>query len=221
VVVAIIVGLGLAAGAAAVFGDKDTAQPFGTSKEGDPVADLGPVKGAALNDYIKKRQEALAEASGKHLAVVSLGRYTTEAEARTTAGSAGIVGLLAAPQGGAPSLVTGDLRGWADEQKAAARAERDGFEGQLKDTDDPESRAQFQAEIKRLNGLIEHVTPSGLVVFGVVVNVDAAKLRDVAKAPGVRLVDVGTSDQAASGVQYRGIRPEETTQAGEPEFRPL
>jgi hypothetical protein len=58
-------------------------------------------------------------------------------------------------------------------------------------------------------------------VFAVVVRAPVSRLRTIAKAPGVRLVDAGSSATAAPGVSYTGIRPEETTKAGTPDTRPL
>lgn len=223
VAVAVIGGLGIAFVAATLSKDDQASKPFGSegAKEGEPISALGPLAGADLDNYVKSRQKPLSEVKGQRIAVVSLSRYTSEGESRTAVGNTEVLAMLAASPGGEPSIAQGDLKQWAAEQKTKAKEEREGLEKMLRDTDDPGFQKDFKDEIARLNALAEKVNPAGPVVFGVVVRADAQRLRDLARSPGVRLVDVGSSATPGKSPVYRGLRPEETAKAGNPRTRPL
>ncbi|MCU1448862.1 MAG: hypothetical protein JWP02_1032, partial [Acidimicrobiales bacterium] len=150
-----------------------------------------------------------AKASGERVAVVSFNRYVTAAEARAAAGRTPVVLLLAAPPGGAPSLVKGDVGEWAQQQKTAAVSERDQTQELLKTVDDPDFKSFYQSEVVRLNKLIAAVNPNGPVVFAVAVRGPAADLQALARTPGVRLVDVGASAKASDSTEFHGVRPEQ------------
>ena len=223
VVAAIVVALALAA-VLAVVRNRDSGTPqefFKADKPGEPVRSIGPLKGADLTSYIKSRQKGLASTNGPRVAVISLDRYTTEREARSAVGNSEVVALIAAPSGGSPSVVERDLKTWADQQREAAKTERDEFQRLLPSVDSPEFKAQYQAEIARLTALIDRVSPSGPVVFAVAVRAPSQRLKQLAKSPGIRLVDVGSSDKVGDKPTYHGVRPEETSKAGEPDTRPL
>jgi hypothetical protein len=222
VALAVIAALVLAALLAYVRRDKGSPQEFfKADKAGEPVRSIGPLKGAELTGYIKLRQKALASTSSPRLAVISLDRYTTEREARSAVGNSEVVALIAAPPGGGSGVVDRDLKTWADQQREAAKTERDEFQRLLPTVDDAEFKAQYQAEIARLSALVDRVSPSGPVVFAVTVRAPAERLKELAKSPGIRLVDVGSSDKVGEKPAYHGIRPEETAKAGDPTTRPL
>jgi hypothetical protein len=222
VALAVVAALVLAAVLAYVRRDKGSPQEFfKADKPGEPVRSIGPLKGADLTSYSKSRQKALAKTTGPRVAVISLDRYTTEREARSAVGNSEVVGLIAAPPGGGSGVVERDLRTWADQQREAAKTERDEFQRLLPTVDDAEFKAQYQAEIARLSALVDRVSPNGPVVFAVVVRAPAERLKELAKSPGIRLVDVGSSDKLGEKPTYRGVRPEETTKAGDPTTRPL
>lgn len=221
---AVVAGLGIAALAARLTTDDEMARPLGlATKEGEDVRSIGPNRGDVLGDDRQARAEALAKAEGPRLAVVSLRAYATVEEARKVLGGGSgpeIVTLLAAPPGGGPVPLQGDMRAWVDAQKEAARKEREGFEGMLADSTGEDKR-QFEEDIRRLRGLVDRLKPTTPVVFAAVVRADAQRLRDLAGSPGVAFVDIGTSARAVPEAQYRGVRPEETTKAGTPDYRPL
>ena len=191
-----------------------------TGREGEPVQAIGPLPGTVLATYKTERDQDLRSAEGDRLAVVSLIRYVTEAEARVTVGQVAVVGLLAALPGGEQSLVTTGLPAWVEEQRRAAITERDGLRSQLATTDSPEFQQAFRADIDRLERLIRRARPDGPLVFGLVVRAPAATLQGLANRAGVRLVDVGSSATPAPNVRYRGVKPEETVKADQPQYRP-
>jgi len=183
---------------------------------------VGPLNGTDVAQYVIDRQAALQKATGSRVAVVSLSNYRTAAEARADAGSLTVVGVLAAPPGGTPSVVTGDIRQWVQEQKASATAERDQTQQMLNNgVDDPEFKGFYQSEVARLTKLIATIKPDGPLVFGIVVRGLAPELQAFAAKPGLRLVDVAPSDKVSDKTQYRGIRPEETVKVNQTTPRPL
>jgi hypothetical protein len=201
--------------------NKEKAQLLGQSERGGSVTAIGPLNGTDIAQYIPTRQADLAKASGERVAVVSFGRYVTAAEARTAAGQVPVVVLLAAPPGGAPSVVKGDLGEWAQQQKTAAVAERDQTAELLKTVDDPDFKSFYQSEVVRLNKLIAAVNPNGPVVFAVVVRGQAADLQALGRTPGVRLVDVGASAKTSDATEYHGVRPEQTATVDQNSPRPF
>jgi len=223
VVVAVIGALALSALVAYVRRPQhESPQEFlKADKVGDPVRSIGPLKGADLKKYASSRKKALADSREPRVAVVSLDRYTTDREARSAVGNSEVIVFLAATPGGGPSVAGRDLKAWADRERDAAREEREGFKSQIPTVDDPVTRRQFEADVQRLTALIDRVTPTGPVVFAVVIRAPADRLKELAKSPGVRLVDVGSSDKLSERPTYAGIRPEETSKAGDPETRPI
>jgi hypothetical protein len=185
---------------------------------------IGPDRGAVLATYIADRGKALDNfgADGTGVAVVSFERYATEAEARAAvAGAVEIGALLVAAPGGEPEVVRGSLRDWGVDARDAAGDERQELEKLLaSDTiDDPEFADFYAAEVIRLKRLEAALDPEGPVVFGLLVQGPAESLRAIARAPGVRLVDVASGAVDAQA-DVRGLRPEETERAGEPATRP-
>jgi hypothetical protein len=201
--------------------NKEKAQLLGQSESGGAVTAIGPLNGTDLTQYVPTRQAALAKASGERVAVVSFSRYVTAAEARAAAGRTPVLLLLAAPPGGAPTVVKGDIGEWAQQQKTAAVAERDQTAELLKTVDDPDFKSFYQSEVVRLNKLIAAVKPDGPVVFAVVVRGPVADLQALARTAGVRLVDVGASAKVSDNTEYHGVRPEQTTTVDQNAPRPF
>lgn len=186
------------------------------------VGGIGPPPGVDLGTYVETRKAALAQATGDRVAVVSLSEYSTAANARELVGSAEVLALLAAAPGGQPALVTGDIAGWVDSQTADARAERDEIQKLIPTVrGDPEFQSFYRSEVDRLDNLIDSIDPEGDLVFGVVVRAPAPFLQELGSRGEVRLVDVGPSADPGPRPTYRGIRPEETVKANEPNTRPL
>lgn len=229
--VAALVVFVLAAGVAVVLneaGDDDvvSSDEDGELVDGERLFSGGsPLAGTEVPAYVVRRKAALDRADGRVVAAVSFASYVTEAEARERVDGAGtaVRALLVATWGGGPTTVTGRLERWAAREREAAEAEREGLVRMLTDTEDPEFVAQFQADIARLAGMIERLDPDGLVVFGAVVEGDVGALRELARRPGVRLVDV-VARRLGGDVRVEdvgGIRPEETARAGDPPHRPF
>lgn len=186
------------------------------------VGGIGPPPGTEVPAYIEARKGALATVTGDRIAVVSLTNYATEAQARVHVGSAEVVALLAAAPNGQPMVVTTDIAAWAAAQTAEARAERDELNKLIPTVkDDPTFQSFYRSEVDRLNKLISGIRPNGAHVFGVVVKAPPPILQELGRKPEVRLVDVGPGIEPAPRSAYRGLRPEETARANEPNVRPV
>lgn len=223
--VAALIAFVLAAGVAMALRDADENDEGGEVElvGGEPVLSGGPpLAGTDVPAYVVRRRTALARMDdGKVVAVVSLSRYETEAEARRLVDGVLVRALLAAAPGGLPAVVTGGLDRWADQERAAAEQERADLERLAKETDDPAFVAQFQADQARLAGLLGRLDPTGAVVFGVVVEGDVGDLVALSGRTGVRLIDpVARRVDGDELSRLGGLRPEETAKAGEPPHRP-
>lgn len=185
------------------------------------VTDLGPLPGVDVGGYVQNRKQALAAAREDRVAVVSLAKYSTEAQAKAVAGSTPPVALLVAPPGTAPAVVTTDLATWAKAQTEATRSERDEIKKLLPTVDDPAFKSFYTAEVDRLDKALKNFAPDSAMVFGVVVRAPATALQALGAKAEVRLVDVADLAQADPKAVYRGLRPEELAKANEPAVRPL
>jgi len=221
--VIVVLGVGLAALLAQRNADnKQAAQLLGQQTSGGAVVSIGPLDGTDVSQYTQDRQAALDKATGERAAVVSLGAYVTQAEARAAVGQLHVVGLLACAPGGTPSFVSGDMAAWAQQQKASATQDRDQNAELFRNgVDDADFRAFYQSEVARLNKLIAGIDPNGKVVFGVVVTGPATDLQTLAKQKGVRLVDVAPSAKVNDQTSYAGIRPEQGATVNQHDPRPF
>lgn len=221
--VIVVLGVGLAALLAQRNTDnKQAAQLLGQQTSGGAVVSIGPLDGSDVVQYSQDRQAALAKATGERAAVVSLGTYVTQADARALVGQLHVLGLLACAPGGTPSFVSGDMNAWAQQQKASAAQDKDQNQQLLNNgVDDPDFRAFYQSEVARLNKLLAGINPNGAVVFGVVVTGPATDLQALAKKNGVRLVDVAPSAKVNDQTTYSGIRPEQGTTVNQHDPRPF
>jgi hypothetical protein len=203
--------------------NQDDAAATGEPASADgAVRTLGPIRGAPVANYVAARNQVLAGATGTRLAVVSFTRYATEAEARRAVGAARVLAVLVAAPGGQPDTVTDNLKGWAADARQQALRQRADIQQLLNSgtVDDPDYLSFYRSEVARFTRLAASVNPDQPLVFAVVVTGPVDVLRGVARAPGVRLVDVGTSDKQAPGAALTGLRPEETSAAGTPPTRP-
>lgn len=185
------------------------------------VGGIGPPPGGDVVTYITARKEALAAATGDRVAVVSLAKYQTEARARAAVGSVEVLHLLAAAPGGQPATVTGALGPWVALQTTEARLERDEIQKLIPTVDDAQFKDFYRKEVDRLNKLLAGIQPTSELVFAVVVKAPAPVLQELANKTDVRLVDVGPSADPDPKRNYRGLRPEETSKANEPNTRPV
>ena len=135
----------------------DTTQRTG----GGVVQAIGPVRGEAVPAYVAERVEALDKARGNRVAVVSLGAYGTEADARGVVGKdPEVLALLVAAPGGGPEVVTGPLSTWATGAVRDARSLRKGVEELLPTVDDPEYASFYRDELVRLDRLAGELAPT-------------------------------------------------------------
>lgn len=185
-----------------------------------PPTQVGPAAGAELPAYVAARKAALAANKDERVAVVSLAKYSTEAQLRTLVGTNAVVALLVAPPGTAPAVVTGDLAAWAKDQTAATTAERDEIKKLLPTVDDPAFKTFYTQEIARMEKALKAFAPTSAMVFGAVVKAPAASLQALGAKADVRLVDVADTAAPTKDAIYRGLRPEENAKANDPPVRP-
>jgi hypothetical protein len=195
---------------------------LGAQVSGGAVAAIGPLTGTDVRAYVADRRAALEQAKGVRVAVVSLTRYMTGAQARAAVARGGVVALVAAAPGGAPSVVRGSLADWVQKQKDSANADRDQTQQLLKNgVDDPEFASFYKSEVARLSRLIDGIKADAPLVFAVVVRAPVSQLQALVGKPDVRLVDVGSSGAASGRAQFRGLRPEETDKVNQDAPRPF
>lgn len=184
------------------------------------VEDLGPEPGVDLAAYTQNRRAALAAVTGERVAVVSLGAYGTQAQAKGIVGATPVVALLVAPPGMAPSVVVGDLGTWAAAQTTTIREERDEINKLIPTVTDQAFKTFYTEEVARLDKAAGALTATSPIVFGVVVRGPAPALQALGARTEVRLVDVADGSQPGPQATYRGLRPEEQLKANEPSTRP-
>jgi hypothetical protein len=185
-----------------------------------PVTEVGPPPGTELAGYVSARKAALAANREERLAVVSLAKYSTQAQVKTLLGTNPVVALLVAPAGTAPAVVTGDLAAWAKEQTATTQSERVEIKKLIPTVDDPAFKTFYNSEVTRLDKALKAFDPNSAMVFAVVVKAPAAALQALGAKAEVRLVDLANTATPTKDPVYRGLRPEETAKANEPALRP-
>ena len=110
------------------------------------------------------------------------------------------------------------MKQWVSDTKAQAASDAAGLRQMLPTAGDPQTAAEFRADLDRL-AVLAKVDGSGPVVFGVVINAGANALRQLAANPVVRLVDpIGATLPDRAGIA--GLRPEETSVTRTPPTRP-
>jgi hypothetical protein len=186
-----------------------------------PPPEVGPAPGTAVPGYITTRKTALAGIKDERVAVVSFAKYSTQAQAKTIAGSTPIVALLVAPPGVGPAVVTGDLAAWTKSQTEETQAERDEIKKLIPTVTDPAFKTFYTEEVARLDKALKAFAPTSAMVFGMVVKAPAAALQALGAKAEVRLVDVAENATQDPKAVYRGLRPEETAKANEPPLRPV
>lgn len=184
------------------------------------VEDLGPEPAVDVVAYAQDRRGALAAARGERVAVVSLGAYATQTQAKALVGTIPVVALLVAPPGMAPSVVVGDLGTWTIAQTRTFREERDEIRKLIPTVTDPAFKDFYIAEVDRLDKASNALTPTSAIVFGVVVRGQAQALQALGARTEIRLVDVADGSQPSPETTYRGLRPEEQARTNEPATRP-
>ncbi len=185
-----------------------------------PPTQVGPAPGTELPGYIASRKAALTANKEERVAVVSLAKYSTQAQVKTLLGANPVVALLVAPAGTAPAVVTGDLAAWAKAQTATTQSERDEIKKLIPTVDDPAFKTFYTQEVARLDKALKAFDPNSAIVFGVVVKAPAAALQALGAKAEVRLVDLADTATPTPEPVYRGLRPEETAKANEPPLRP-
>jgi hypothetical protein len=182
--------------------------------------EVGPPPGTDLAGYVTERKAALAAVTDERVAVVSLAKYSTQAQAKTLVGTTPIQALLVAPPGTEPAVVTGDLAAWVRTQTAETTSERDEIKKLIPTVTDPAFKTFYNQEVARLDKALKAFAPDSAMVFGVVVKGPAAALKALGAKAEVRLVDVAPNATPGDKAVYRGLRPEETAKANDPTMRP-
>ena len=185
-----------------------------------PPPQVGPSPGTEVVGYVTARKAALAAARDERVAVVSLAKYSTEAQAKALIGTMPAVALLVAPPGIAPAVVTGDLATWSKAQTEASTAERDEIKKLIPTVTDPAFKTFYNAEVVRLDKALKNFSPTSALVFGMVVRGPSAALQALGAKAGIRLVDVAENATPAPNAVFRGLRPEEVIKADDPPLRP-
>lgn len=196
----------LGAGVAVVAG--------GEGDGGGPTG-IGPAPGTRLEAYAEDRRAVLAGTGGTRRAVVSFDAYLDAGTARGLVGHDVVTFLVAAP--GAAPEVTEDPGAWAGRRARTAREEVAAFDSLIPTVEDPEFALQYRQDRERALRTAEALEAGEPVVFAAVVRAPAPALRTLARARGVRLVDL--AEAGATGTP-RGLRPEERVVAGQPSVRP-
>ncbi len=186
-----------------------------------PPPEVGPAPGTDLAGYIASRKSVLGGMRDERVAVVSLGKYMTQTQAKAVVGATPVVALLVAPPGTAPATVAGDLATWVREQTAATQAERDEIRKLIPTVDDPAFKRFYEEEVTRLEKALKNFAPTSAMVFGVVVKGPPQALQALATKADVRLVDVAENAGTDPNTVYRGVRPEEKGKANDPPMRPV
>jgi len=191
------------------------------NKNDTPVSEqpAGPDRAAPLEQYINDRKAELAQAKGRVTAVISLRAYTTEDQARAITNGVRVARWLVAAPGGEPD-VTDNVKSWRDGVVRAAQDEITEFEKLIPTlSQDPDFERQSRQDLETDRKLVTAVQGGVPLVFGVIVEGDAAALRTIAKRDEVRLVDIAPGALSESA-DVHGLRPEETVAAGDPKERP-
>ena len=199
---------------------RSDAPPAETVTTLPPATQVGPAPGTELAGYVTARKAALAANREERVAVVSLAKYSTQAQVKALVGASPVVGLLVAPAGTSPAVVTGDLAAWSKEQTAATQSERDEIRKLIPTVDDPAFKTFYTQEVTRLDKALKAFDPNSAMVFGVVVKAPAAALQALGAKAEVRLVDLADTATPTKDPVFRGLRPEETAKANEPPLRP-
>ena len=198
----------------------DAARLGGTETTLPAPTQVGPAPGTELAGYVTARKAALTAARDERVAVVSLAKYSTQAQTKALVGATPILSLLVAPPGTGPEVVNGDLGAWVKTQTAATIAERDEIKNLIPTVADPAFKTFYTEEVARLDKALKSLAPDSAMVFGVVVRAPAAALQALGARADVRLVDVAETANPPVDAVYRGLRPEEVAKAGEPAMRP-
>lgn len=189
-----------------------------------PRGGLGPLPGTSVAAYVRAASSELADvrAEGRRAAVVSFDGYVTPEEAAPVVDEVDVVSWLVALPGGRPQELAPDrdLAAWTKGQRDEAVAEKQALEQLLPTVQDPDFKRQYQADIDRLSALLAVGSDRRDVVFGALVVGRGGALRTIGARADVRCVDVASDATPPSPTAYEGIRPEETSEAGEPPTRP-
>lgn len=212
--------MAVGAGIVLVVGGGDESEPVDESSVlGAIVTGIGPAEGTSIAPYVEARRAALGEAEGLRLAVVSFDVYLPVADVEATLGEGvALRSVVVVLPGGAPT-VTADPAATRSAVVEDARTQIQEITGLLPTVEDDEFEAFYRAELERF-GLVVASADRADVVAAAVVRGTAAELRALATRSEVRLVDVAAGTELDPDASVRGLRPEETTTVGTPEFRP-
>lgn len=180
---------------------------------------IGPAPGVDVGGYVTSRQDAITTIDGSAIAVVSFETYVAADAVTERLGGDVRAHMLLVALPGAPPAVTTDPGRHRTSTVADAEAQIVEITGLLPSVDDAEFAAFYRAELARY-GQIVATADRADIVFAAVVRATGPQLRAIASREGVRLVDLVAGASLADDASITGLRPEETTTTGSPEFRP-
>ena len=169
-------------------------------------APIGPLEGAEVGPYLDTRNQALTEATGNRVAVVSFESYATETDARAKASSLTVDAMLAAALAAIRPRHHG-LEAWARTQRQADELELAEIRRLLPTVEDPIFKQFYESELVRLETSIANVSPPARSSSDWWCGPRPRRSRR-SPPPGVRLVDVGPEAGPTAGTgTYKGLRP--------------
>lgn len=180
---------------------------------------IGPAGGDDLSSFLSQASAELAAAEGTRVAVVSFEEYVTDTDAYVALGGIAVRELLVAVPGGVPVRAE-DAFDARREAVADAEDQVRAIEELLPTVTDGSFAAFYRAELARFEAIIENARRDD-IVFGAVVVASVAELRGAVSRPEVRSVFLGAGPVVDDDAVLRGVRPEETSVAGEPQTRPV
>lgn len=201
-----------------------TAGPTGGDLPGGSAV-VGPAEGAALADYVRERQDALAEApDGERLAVVSFGEYVTPERAAELIpdGLEAVSVQLRIPDEQMEPFtieVEDGIASAADEAIAAERQRIADEEAEFEEllgsgtVEDEDFLEEFRQQLERLKAVRNLLDSGAGTVFAVVVEGSVGDLREVADDDGVRLVDLAPEEADPDSSTFYGLLPDDDERA--------
>ncbi len=213
------VAMALGAGIVLVVGGEDATVTDPASVVGVTVTEIGPGEGTSVSSYAATRRDALRAAEGERLAIVSFDAYVAVAAVEDRLGDDVVPQALMVVLPGGAATTTTDPAAARSDVVADAELQIAEISALLPTVEDDEFDDFYRAELDRY-ALIVASADRADVVFAAVVRATAAELRALASRPGIRMVDIAAGTELEPEARLRGLRPEETTTVGTPEFRP-
>lgn len=216
-----VAAMAAAIGAAIVLvaGGSDADDLSSSQDDGALVDSIGPLPGLDVGGHVADREQAITSIDGAAVAVISFDTYVAADDVNELLGDEVRAQMLLVALPGAAPAVTTDPGRYRSSTVADAEAQIVEITGLIPSVDDAEFAAFYRAEVARYEQVVAAADRAD-IVFAAVVRATGPQLRAVASREGIRLVDPVAGTALADGAAITGLRPEETTTTGSPEFRP-